>query len=627
MRKGHEEALVQQARQLAVVFAMAGGATSAQAADFKLSDAIETTISATITTGTGIRTENPSPANFGSAAGSRVGRSDGLTSANSGGPNLNFERGSSYSTVLKGFLDFDIHGKSMGAFTRLKAWHDYELENGNRPYGNFPNGFAQGVALSDNGFVREAKFTNAHFTDAYVHGKFDFEAERRLDARLGRQVVNWGTSQFFRGGINVINPTDFAAEQRPGSLPQESRIPVGMLYGNFAQAKQWGVDGFVQFESRHDVLNGCGTYFNVATYAPTGCDMATVPLPAVGVLSAPESRTEPALLASGRYVHRAPDVEAKDSGQFGLSLRYALAELGTELRGYAMNYHSRAFTLRGTNANVGGTFGFINPFTGNFSRLTDPNGVKYALMYPEDIHLFGLSFDTRRGQATRVFGEVAYRPNQPLSLNLADVADAFVARNANSLLNRPASGKNALALPPGATFDAFDRYKVTTASIGLNQGLPGVLGAQRIVVAGELAWSHVASLPDPGTLRYGRSDAYGIAAVPGFACTDSYPGKTCAHDGFITRNAWGYRTRIAATYNDAFLGASLTPSLLFAHDVDGYSYDGTFLEGRAVFRPGIRADWGRKYFAEIMYTRFRNGARYSMLVDRDNVALVAGANF
>jgi hypothetical protein len=386
-----------------------------------------------------------------------------------------------------------------------------------------------------------------------------------------------------------------------------------MLYADYAAGKQWGVDGFVQFESKHDVLQGCGTYFNVATYAPTGCDQASV-------INAFNERTA---FTTGRYVHRAADVEAKDSGEFGASVRYLVSALGTELRAYAMNYHSRSFTVRGTNPNVGGGFGSLATFT----RLTDPNGVRYAIMFPENIRLFGLSFDTRRGAATRIFGEVAYRPNQPLSINFADLADAFVARNPNSILNRPASGKNALALPPGATFDAFDRYKVTTASLGVNQGLPGVLGSQRVIVAAEVGWSHVSHLPDTGTIRYGRSDAYGVAAVPGVACVDSYPGKTCRLDGFVTPDAWGYRARLASTYNDGFLGAAWTPSLSVAHDIRGYSYDGTFLEGRAIVSPALRAEWRRTYFAEIAYVRYTNAPRYSMLIDRDYVQLVTGVSF
>jgi len=590
------------------LFAFAAGTG---AAELRFGEDIRAAITGTVTLGTGIRTEEPSPQNYGRLAGNRVGRAGGLTSVNSGGPDLNFPKGKPYSTPLKGFVDFDLQRRNFGAFARLKAWYDYELENGDRPYGNHPNGFAQNEPLSDRGFAREAKFKNAMFTDAYLYGRFALANERRLEARFGRQVVNWGTAQFTRGGINVINPRDYAAEQRPGAQPQETRLPVGMLYAELASGQRWGVDGFLPFESRHDVLNGCGTYFNVATYAPTGCNQANVST----------TLNEPQALASGVYVHRSADVEARNSGEFGVSLRYAAAALGTEFRVYAMNYHSRFFSVRGTNPNIAGGFG--NALT----RLTDPNGVKYALIYPEDIHLFGLSFDTRRGQATRVFGEIAYRPNQPLSVNFADLADAFVARNPNSILNRPSSGKAALALPPGATFDAYDRYAVTTASLGVNQGLPGMLGSQRVVLAAELGISHVANLPDASAMRYGRSEAYGVAAVPGVPCTDSYPGKTCSLEGFVTNNAWGYRARVASTYNEAFLGATLTPSLTVAHDVRGNSHDGTFLEGRVILAPALRAQWGRRYFAEVIYTRFTNAPAYSMLIDRDNVQIYTGANF
>lgn len=599
------------AARVAAALALAGCAAGLGAAELKLGEDVELKVSGTLTAGTGIRTEDPSTANFGRLAGNRVGRSGGLTSVNSGGPDLNFEKDKPYSSVLKGVADFDLHGRTLGAFARLRAWYDYELQDGDRPYGNYPNRFSQNAPLSDAGFAPEAKFNNAMITQAYGYGKFDLGGERRLDVRVGRQNLSWGTSQFFAYGASVVNPRDFAAAQRPGALPLETRIPVGMVYADFASGKQWGVDGFVQFESRHDILNGCGTYLNVATYAPAGCDFAAV----VPTLN------EPQALAAGAYVHRSPDVEARDSGEFGMSLRYSLAGLGTDLRFYAMNYHSRSFSIRGTNANIGGGFGTL------ITRLTSPTGVKYALIYPEDIHLFGMSFDMRRGRATRIFGEVAYRPNQPLSLNFADLADAFVTRNPNSILNQPGSGKNALALPPGATFDAFDRYKVTTASLGVNQGLPGVLGSQRVLVAGELGLSHVTSLPDASVIRYGRSDAYGVAQVNGFPCVDSYPGKTCSLQGFVTNNAWGYRARVASVYDDAFLGATLTPSLTVAHDVRGYSYDLTFLEGRVIVAPALRAEWNKKYFVEILYTRYTNAAPYSMLIDRDNVVMFGGFNF
>ena len=51
----------------------------------------------------------------------------------------------------------------------------------------------------------------------------------------------------------------------------------------------------------------------------------------------------------------------------------------------------------------------------------------------------------------------------------------------------------------------------------------------------------------------------------------------------------------------------------------GYSYDGTFLKDRKRLIPGIRAEWGKDYFAEIQYTRISGGA-YNIEVDRDPVS-------
>jgi len=51
--------------------------------------------------------------------------------------------------------------------------------------------------------------------------------------------------------------------------------------------------------------------------------------------------------------------------------------------------------------------------------------------------------------------------------------------------------------------------------------------------------------------------------------------------------------------------------------------------GRSPFQEldGIRAEWGKKYFAEIAYTNFSDSPRYSLVVDRDNVVMFAGVNF
>ncbi len=103
-------------------------------------------------------------------------------------------------------------------------------------------------------------------------------------------------------------------------------------------------------------------------------------------------------------------------------------------------------------------------------------------------------------------------------------------------------------------------------------------------------------------------------------------GKTCTTDGYTTRNAWGLRLLAAATYPNALAGATLTPSILIAKDIKGYSYDGTFSEGRYTVRLGLRAEWAKKYYADLQINRF-GGGQYNLLADRSYVSLVGGMRF
>jgi hypothetical protein len=495
----------------------------------------------------------------------------------------------------------------------VRAWNDFELADGIRPYGNVPNGFAQNVPLSDNGFAPEARFSNLLLSDIYGFGTFNTGVGQTVDVRVGRTSLNWGNARFSTGGIGGINMTDFSEVFRPGSVIRDSKIPVGMLYANLTDAKGWGVDGFVQFETRHNVPLGCGTFYSQANYAPAGCGYASV-LPI----------DDATALAAGKYPHRQTDVPISNDAEYGLSARYTAASINTEFKGYAANYHNRAGSIQVINPNgvpgAGGGYGLLGT-----TRLTDPNGLRYAMEYAPNIHLYGASFETKFDPATTAYGEVAYRPNQALNLNASDLLAAFLTRSPTSALNI-AKGTNT-NVPQGGTFDGYDRFAVTNVALGFSKVLQKTMGASNVALNAEIATSHVASLPDAGVLRYGRADDYGVAAINGVPCVDTTTAqKSCAHDGFITSNAWGYRLRAAAVYPNAMLGATLTPSVLFTHDVHGYSFDGGLLQDRKVLRPALRADWSGKYFAEVQYNRIMGGA-YNILVDRDTVTLVAGVNF
>ncbi len=560
----------------------------------------------TVTFATMIRTAAPSPDSYGQLAPQRLGLLPGNLQGNAGGADLNFEKNKPVSTVLKAIIDADVQHGGSGFFARARLWQDYELRNGDRAYGNAPNGFHGGMPLSDRGFDPAARFSGALWADSYLYTRQTWQTQS-LDLRLGRQVVHWGVASWLGSGIDALNPNDYAASSRPGlQADKEGRVPLGMLAAKLATGSAWSLDAALPYEFRANIQAGCGTFLSQNPAIASGCNYAST-LSTIGDQTA---------LANGLYAHRGSDTPAKNSGQFGLAGNYRLAALDTDLAMYWLNYHSRAPMLRATNANINGGFGTVS------SRLSDPGGARYSLIYPEAIRLYGLSVDYRPATQQRIYGELSYRPNQPLQINASDLVSAFLSRSPSSALNL-AKGTNNLA--PGATFDNYDRYPVSALTIGSQWPLPWAGDA--ILLSAEIGGSWVRGLPDPGVLRYGRADEYGIAAINGQKCIDTTVAqKSCAHDGFVTPSAWGYRFRLQGRTTSHALGARWLPSLFISHDVRGYAFDGSLLEGRKSLRPSLRAEWGKDYFAEATYTRLFS-APYYLLADRSNLALTAGANF
>jgi hypothetical protein len=623
--------------KLALTAALVSSAVSAMATDFKLADGVEGRISGTATFGTIIRIDDPNPANYALIPSSVVaGATPGQLVGQTGGSDLNFSKGHAVSTVAKAMVDLDVHGKNLGLFLRADAWDDLVQGHDSVAYGNFPNGFKPNTPLSDKGFAADAKFSNARIRDGYLYGKFSGDDGVKAEVRVGAQVLNWGVSQFFNGGVGAAtNPQDLAAQFRPGALSQESKVPVGMISLSLSSGKDWGFDGFLPYESRTANMPGCGSFFDTVSIVQPGCNFAAaITAPAAGTpLSTIASLTEQAVLASGIYVRRNPDGNASGAGQLGLSLRYNLESWNTEIRGYLTRTSNTLPNIyRATIENVNGAT--LPPgLAGGLARLTNPNGVRYSVIYPEGVNMLGASFDTKLDATSRVFGEVAYRPNQPLGMSPLDMLTAALLRAPTSLL---ATQMNFLATPAGGNFDGYDRFGVTTANLGANKVFAKALGAERVILAGELGFSHVDDLPDPSVMRYGRGLAYGAApyllngaltpcaeTAPGLS---GVPGKTCTTDGYISPNAWGLRGRVSAMYANALFGAALTPSLTLAKDVKGYSYDSTFSEGRLTARLALRADWGKAYFGEVAYTYY-GGGKYNLMSDRSNLGLVGGVNF
>ena len=233
--------------------------------------------------------------------------------------------------------------------------------------------------------------------------------------------------------------------------------------------------------------------------------------------------------------------------------------------------------------------------------------------------MFGLSFETKMKAGT-AFGELTYRPNQPLQFNAADLLGAVVSPIAPTTLR-----DEERALPPGGTLQGFERHKNVQLQLGAIGQVPRVLGAAGLNWGAEVIYKGVPDLPDPSMTRFGRVDVFGQGPVNGVCPPPAAPSQ-CSTDGYVSRHAFGYRLVAGLRYANVVDGVDLVPSVLFGHDVSGWSGDGGILEGRKLVVASLRANWRSGFTADIAWVPTWGGT-YNNQRDRSAVLMYIGQRF
>ena len=560
-----------------------------------------------------------------------------LIGANNGGKglsqtsddgHLNFKRGETFSKIFKGIHDLELKYGDTGVFVRGKYWYDFELKDESRPFKD----------ISDNNRKEGAKSSGGQILDAFVYHNYS-SADAPGSVRFGKQVVSWGESTFIGGGINSINPIDVSAFRRPGAEIKEGLIPVNMFYVSQSLTDNLSAEAFYQLEWDQTVTDNCGTFFSQPDVISDGCSnnlrvlnkRSTIPaaaLPTLGALGVDVN-------SEGVLVRRGPDRDARDSGQFGVAMRYNFEPLDTEFGAYFMNYHSRAPIFSAQGAPSAAYTRPLGPL-GALRPLIVAGSSNYFVEYPEDIRLYGLSFSTTLPTGTAWSGELSYRPNAPVQLSTTDILFAGVT---------PIPGfGNASVLKgtPGQDLHGYNRKEVTQFQTTFTHFFDQVMGASRLTTVGEIGVTHVGGLESKSQARYGRDPVFGPGTLPGGFCnalnnsTANGAGlpnaaglnTNCNNDGYTTATSWGYRARAIWEYPDVFAGVNLKPNVAWSHDVKGYSPGpgGNFEEGRKAVSLGLDAEYQNTYTASLAYTNFFGG-KFSTVDDRDFVALSFGANF
>jgi hypothetical protein len=524
---------------------------------------------------------------------------------------LNFKKGETFSKIFKGVHDLELKYGDSGAFVRGKYWYDFELMDESRPF----------YDIDDHGRQRAAKSSGAMFLDSFVYHNYTLN-DLQGNVRLGKQVVSWGESTFIGNSINSINPIDVAALRRPGAEVKEGLIPVNMLYVSQGLSENVTAEAFYQLEWAPSVIDNCGTFFG-NDVTPDGCNDRAV-LAGNDLAPGVARNTGTPGLTDDAYIPRTKTRDARDSGQFGLALRWFAPDFNdTEFGAYAMNYHSRNPSLDFTRA------------TSTANAVAAIRSASYNVVYPEDVRLYGLSFATNL-DGTSVGGEVSYRPNMPLNLNGADINLAAVGNAASPLF----VGGDAVNVA-GADVAGYKRMPVLQAQMTATRFIDQVLGSERLTLVGEVGYNHINGLgsSDGTDVRFGRSTVFGAGQlvnqavcvgqntpVPGQpgVTRPSNPQQECGGNGYYTSDSWGYRLRGKLEYPNVIAGINLSPNLAWSHDVNGVGPN--FEEGDKAISLGVDADYMNTYTASLSYTDYFGG-KWNTNTDRDYVALSFGVNF
>lgn len=317
----------------------------------------------TISIGTGIRTRNPeagliNAGNSGGPAG-ELAASGGLGDQG----DLNYARRDAFTTYLKGshelLLKFPDDVTAMARVSWLRdfsATHTTGWTSVATPPG------LDGNLAPD---ARKDLRFKARLLDLWVSKKFDFDGQT-VRVRAGNQVVSWGESLFIPGGINVTNAVDIMRLSQPGTQLKEAILPAPIVSAAAGLGHGFNAEAYVQLGWNANYMPPTGSYWSTSNG-----------------------------LGAGHDAYLLEESDARNRGQWGVSLRYQPPGTQLNLGAYAINYHDKSPSFTFNNPN--GTLGWV---------------------YPEDRKLYGVSANFPVGYWA-IGSEFSYRPKDGATISSA----------------------------------------------------------------------------------------------------------------------------------------------------------------------------------------------------------------
>ncbi|MBA3849932.1 MAG: hypothetical protein C0502_08035 [Opitutus sp.] len=633
-----------------------------QAFVFELGE-VKGSFDTTLSVGGLYRLNDPSPDYYGITA-SMNGVAGRQRSVNADDGNLNYKAGFA-SFLFKASHDLQLDYKNAGAFFRGYYFYDKENAGSDR------------ARRSLNREALRIVGERAELLDAYVYFKPTLGS---MPARfaIGKQVLSWGESTFIPNGINSVNPIDVAKLRLPGAELKEALRPLNMVSASLSLSDNLTFEAFYLLGWERTRVDPPGTYFSTNDFVAKGGEKVYLGFGAIN---------DGSPLGA---ISRATDNEPGNSGQYGVALRYLAEGLNnTEFGLYYMNYHSRlptisartptvpvntaaivsdSATLLGSNTTlttglalalgspaavpgalttlIGATLtgvpasalpAALQPFYASVATVTGQLAQRellvaaatgrYLIEFPEDIRLFGASFNTNIG-GVALQGELSYRSNQPFQVD--DVELLFAALS--PLSSRFAANNQLGAFALNTYIPGYRRHKVWTGQMTVTKVARGFFGADQTTLLAEAGFVN-ADLPGRGRLRYDGPGTFVSGDLNYMTNSGSnasgIPPASEPASAFADTFSWGYQLVGRLDYNNAFKGINASPLITFSHDVSGNTPlpMGNFLSGRKTATLGVDFTFQNAWAMELRYVNFFGAGRYNLLGDRDYVSATLKYSF
>jgi hypothetical protein len=273
----------------------------------------------------------------------------------------------------------------------------------------------------------------------------------------------------------------------------------------------------------------------------------------------------------------------------------------------------------------------------------------YFTEYPEDIQLFGVSFNTQLGQTgIALQGEVSYRHDAPLQYD--DVELLFAALTPFEAV---ALGAQGVPMPAtcNTTLPTLTRcgqlgaygvdqevqgwglFDVWQGQVTATKAFPPMLGAAQLVAVLEAGMTHVDGMPDKesgGPAGVGlRLNGPGTSVSGNVPLAGRHFGEVEPLDRFADEDSWGYRAALRLDYLGLIGAWNFSPRFVWSHDVSGTTPGpgANFVEDRYGATLGVLASYQSKFEVDVSYTVFGGAGRYNELTDRDFFAATVKYSF